>query len=136
MATAATAQTPVVSSRLLPKIVHPASRLNKEDHGKITVEARKLASATGVRGRPRSCPEMSIEHLLGRGSSRLPSSRLRLRTCSARQQRGQGQASGHRIPQFTTTEEVWPTSTIVCVCRSRTCTYSVIIISVLEIKQY
>ena len=113
MATAAAAPTPAATSRLLPKIVHPASRLNKEDHGKITVEARKLASATGVRGRPHSCPEMYVEHLLGRGSSRLTSCRLRLRTCSARQQRGQGQASGHRIPQFTTTEEVRPTSSIV-----------------------
>jgi hypothetical protein len=105
------------ASRLLPKIVHPAAQLSREDHGKITVEARKLTSATpGPRarggGRPRSCPEMSVENLLISYSSgsRLTSSRLRhIRTCSARQQRGQGAVAGgggHRLPQFSTTEEV------------------------------
>ena len=101
--------TALPSSRLLPKIVHPASQLSREDHGKMSVEARKLASATGVRGRPRSCPEMSVKHLLNSSRSRLTSSQLRHRTCSARQQRGGhgGQsAAGHRIPQFSTTEEV------------------------------
>ena len=104
------------ASRLLPKIVHPATQMNREDHGKITIEARKLTSATpGPRsargGRPHSCPEMSVENLLT--SARLTSSRLRhTRTCSARQQRGQGSVmgggggGGHRLPQFSTTEEV------------------------------
>ena len=105
----------MATARLLPKIVHPATQMNGEDHGKITVEARKLTSATpgsrSVRGgRPHSCPEMSVENLLT--SARLTSSRLRhTRTCSARQQRGQGAmmgggGGGHRLPQFSTTEEV------------------------------
>ena len=105
------------ASRLLPKIVHPATQMKREDHGKITVETRKLTSATpGPRsargGRPHSCPEMSVENLL-HTSARLTSSRLRhTRTCSARQQRGQGAVmgggggGGHRLPQFSTTEEV------------------------------
>ena len=107
------------ASRLLPKIVHPATQLRREDHGKITVEARRLTSATGPRAglRPRSCPEMSIENLLNSQSTRprLTSSRLRhTRTCSARQQRvGQSVAGGgQRLPQFSTTEEVYST----CMC--------------------
>lgn len=102
------------ASRLLPKIVHPATQLRREDHGKITVEARRLTSATGPRTglRPRSCPEMSVENLLNSQSTRprLTSSRLRhTRTCSARQQRvGQNVAGGgQRLPQFSTTEEVY-----------------------------
>lgn len=110
MATATTA------SRLLPKIVHPASQLSREDHGKITVEARKLTSATGSRGRPHSCPEMSVEHLLG--SSRLTSGRLRhMRACSARQQRSQSvTGGGHRLPQFSSTEEVCFYTYCSCTC--------------------
>ena len=107
------------ASRLLPKIVHPATQLCREDHGKITVEARRLTSATGPRAglRPRSCLEMSVENLLNSQSTRprLTSSRLRhTRTCSARQQRvGQSVAGGgQRLPQFSTTEEVYST----CMC--------------------
>ena len=102
------------ASRLLPKIVHPATQLRREDHGKITVEVRRLTSATGPRAglRPRSCPEMSVENLLNSQSTRprLTSSRLRhTRTCSARQQRvGQNvTGGGQRLPQFSTTEEVY-----------------------------
>ena len=90
------------SSRLLPKIVHPASQLQKDDREKITVEVRKLASATASRSRPHSCPEMSVEHLTS--SSRL-TGRLRHRTSSARHHRGVLSA-GHRPPQCLTIDEV------------------------------
>ena len=42
------------SSRLLPKIVHPASQLSRDDRDKITVEVRKLTSAAGSRNWPHS----------------------------------------------------------------------------------
>ena len=90
------------SSRLLPKIVHPASQLSKHDHDNITVEVRKLISSVGSRNRPHSCPKMSVDHLIN--SSRI-SSRLRHRTCSARQQRGLFSA-GHRLSHCLTVDEV------------------------------
>ena len=90
------------SSRLLPKIVHPASQLNKHGRDNITVEVRKLVSASESRSQPHSCPEMSVDHLIN--SSRI-SSRLRHKTCSARQQRGLF-SSGHRLSHCLTVDEV------------------------------
>ena len=96
------------SSRLLPKIVHPASQLSRDGRDKITVEVRKLTSAAGSRSRPHSCPEMSVDQLIN--SSRM-SSRLRQRTCSARQQRGLFSAGhGHRLPHCLSVDEVSHTS--------------------------
>ena len=90
------------NSRLLPKIVHPASQLRRDDRDKITVEVRKLASATGSRSRPHSCPEMSVEHLI---SSPRITSRLKHRTSSARHHRGVLSA-GHSLPHSLTIDEV------------------------------
>lgn len=97
------AGTPPMSSRL-PKIVHPASQVDRGDHHKMAVEARRLSSASprvGSRSRPHSCPEMSIDHLIG--SSRM--SRLRHRTCSARQQRS-ALSGGNRLSSSLTVDEV------------------------------
>ena len=91
------------SSRLLPKIVYPASQLQRDDQDKITVEVRKLASAAGSRSWPHSYPEMSVEQLLI-SSSRI-GSQHRHRTSSARHHRGVFSA-GHRPPQCLTVDEV------------------------------
>ena len=95
------------SSRLLPKIVHPATKLKQDGQEKITVEVRQLSSAKPrSRSRPLSCPEMSIDHLINT-SSRIRSSRLqRLRTCSARQQRSSLSAGQSRLANPMTVEEV------------------------------